>query len=151
MNEINKLEEQLRSWTPRRPSPKLERHWLSVARSNDAKLGSESRAPNRNPAFRWTDWPGLSWSLVARVGVPALACLLMTAAILMQPGQGLVIPNDDQPAMIALAMSNQNFAPYLPGSFQPTANRLDTFGWTNGGDSPSSMQPLTPSKAIDLQ
>jgi hypothetical protein len=83
--------------------------------------------------------------------VPALACLALTATILMQPGQGLIVHNAEQPAMIALAMSNQNFAPYLSGSFQPTANRLDTFGWTNGGASPSSMRSLTPSEAIDLQ
>ncbi len=69
----------------------------------------------------------------------------------MQPGEGLSLQNADQPAMIALAMSNQNFAPYLSGSFQPTANRLDTFGWTNGGASPSSMRSLTPPEAIDLQ
>jgi hypothetical protein len=71
--------------------------------------------------------------------------------ILMQPGQGLIAHNADQPAMIALAMSNQNFAPYLSGSFQPNANRLDSFGWTNRGASPSSMHSLTPSEAIDLQ
>ena len=93
----------------------------------------------------------MSWSTFARVGVPALACLVLTATILRQPGEGLIVPNGDQPAMIALAMSNQNFAPYLSGSFQPTANRVDTFGWTNGGASPSSMRSLTPSEAIDLQ
>ncbi len=86
-----------------------------------------------------------------RVGVPALACLLLTAAILMHPGQGLIVSNTEEPAMIALALSNQNFAPYLSGSFQPTANRLDTFGWTNGGSSPSSMRSLTPPTTIDLQ
>ena len=93
----------------------------------------------------------MPWSTLARVGVPALACLLLTAAILMQPGQGSIVSNADQPAMVALALSNQNFAPYLPGSFQSTANRLDTFGWTNGGGSPSSMRSLTPPEAIDLQ
>lgn len=71
--------------------------------------------------------------------------------MLMQPDQGLIIPSSGQPTMIALALSNQNFALYLTGSFQSTANRLDTFGWTNESGSPSSMRSLTPSKAIDLQ
>lgn len=101
--------------------------------------------------FCWADWPGRSGAILARAVAPVVACLLLTAVILMQPGQGLIIPNSDQPAMIALALSNQNFAPYLTGSFQSTANRLDTFGWTNGSGSPSSMRSLTPPEAIDLQ
>lgn len=148
---MNKFEAQLRSWTPRRPSPKLERYWRNADPSIEAQLRRENSAPHRGTAFRWADWPGLSWSTLARTAAPALACLLLTAAILMQPGQGLIIPSADQPAMIAMALSNQNFAPYLPGSFQLNANRLDTFGWTNESGSPSSMRSLTPPKAIDLQ
>ena len=137
MNEMNELEAQLRSWRPRRPYRKFER-----ARRN---------APNRSSTFCWADWPGLSGATLARALAPVVACLLLTAAILMQPGQGLITPNSGQPAMIALALSNQNFAPYLTGSFQSTANRWDTFGWTNESGSPSSMRSLTPPEAIDLQ
>jgi hypothetical protein len=151
MNEINNLEERLRSWTLRRPSQKLERSWRHLDPACDARLHPESSASNRRATFRLFDWPGLSWSTLARAAVPALACLSLTAAILTQPGQGLIVSNANQPAMIALALSNQNFAPYLPGSFQPTANRLDTFGWTNEGGSRSSMRSLTPPEAIDLQ
>ena len=143
---MNSLEAQLRSWIPRRPSPRLERPGWQVAPSRRANY---ARTPQLAP--RWADWPGVSWSTFARVGVPALACLALTATVLMQPGEGLIARNAEQPAMIALAMSNQNFAPYLSGSFQPNANRLDTFGWTNGGASPSSMRSLTPPEANDLQ
>jgi hypothetical protein len=143
---MNNLEAQLRSWIPRHPSPRLERSRWRVAPSRQA---NHERQPSL--ASRWADWPGVSRSTFARVGVPALGCLALTATILMQPGEGLIVHNVDQPAMIALAMSNQNFAPYLSGSFQPTANRLDTFGWTNGGASPSSMGSLTPPEAIDFK
>ena len=151
MNEMNELEAQLRSWTPRRPSPKFERYWRKLEPSSAARLRRENSGSNQSSAGCWASWPGLSWSTLTRVAVPTLACLSLTAAILTQSGPGLIVSNTNQPAMIALALSNQNFAPYLPGSFQPNANRLDTFGWTNGGDSPSSMRSLTPPEAIDLQ
>ena len=151
MNEMNHLEERLRSWTPRRPSAKLDQHWRSLEPSSAARLCREKNAPNEDLAGRWADWPVHSWSTLTRVAVPALACLSFTAALLMQPGPALVVSTANQPGMIAMALSNQNFAPYLPGSFQSAANRLDTFGWTNGGDSPSSMRSLTPPEAIDLQ
>jgi len=145
---MNQLEEQLRSWTPRRPSPRLERCGRTAAA---APWRPEQNRPRRSWVLGGIDWPGRSGLRLARTVAPALACLLLTAAILRQPDQGLISPGPDQPALIALAMSNQNFAPYLPGSFQPTANRLDTFGWTNGSGSPSSMRSLTPRKAIYLQ
>lgn len=148
---MNELEAQLRSWTPRRPSPKLEAGWRNAERAINAPMRREQRSPYRREALRWTDWPGLTWFRLARAVAPALACLLLSAAILMQPGHGLIVPSADQPAMIAMAMSNQNFAPYLPGNFQSTANRLGTFRWTNEGVSPSSMRSLTPPEAIDLQ
>lgn len=141
---MNQLEEQLRSWVPRRPSPRLERCGRKAEAAAAAALRRARNRPHQNWALGRIDWPGLSGLRLARTVAPALACLLLTAAILRQPGQGLISPGPDQPAMIALAMSNQNFAAYLPGSFQPTANRLDTFGWTNGSGSPSSMRSLTP-------
>ncbi len=134
---MNELETQLRSWTPRSPFRKIE-----LVRGD---------APNRSSTFCWADWPGLSGTTLARALAPVVACFVLTATILMQPGQGLVPPSSGQPAMLALALSNQNFAPYLTGSFQSTANRLDTFGWTNESGSPSSMRSLTPPEAIDLQ
>ena len=54
-------------------------------------------------------------------------------------------------ALVAMGLSNQNYAAYLPGTYQPTANRVDTFEWTNRGYSNSSMDSFTPRKATDLQ
>ena len=147
---MNQLEAQLRSWKPRPPSRKLESIWQNAERRAGAPPRQKSKMPPGSPVLDCVVSPGHSWLMRLRAAAPALACLLLTAAILTQSGEGLIIPRPDQRA-IALALSNQNFAPYLPGSFQSTANRLDTFGWTNTGGSPSSMRSLTPPEAIDLQ
>jgi hypothetical protein len=85
------------------------------------------------------------------VFAPAAVCLLLTLAGLKQYGQPVLAANDSQTALIALSMSNQSFAPYLPGNRQSAANRLDTFEWTNRGYSQSSVRSFTPPKATDLQ
>ncbi|MBE0545325.1 MAG: hypothetical protein IH623_28635 [Verrucomicrobia bacterium] len=51
--------------------------------------------------------------------------------------------------LVAVIMSNQSYAAYLPGSFQHVANRVDTFEWTNGGYSTSSMHSLSPGRTND--
>ncbi len=117
----------MRSWTPRHPSPRLER-----------------RALGRSPATS-------SVQRLFTVLAPTAACLLLTVAVVRQPDDTLVTGGADRATMVAMGLSNQNFAAYLPGSFQPNANRVDTFEWTNGGHSNSSMDSLTPLKATDLQ
>ena len=124
---MNRLEAELRSWTPRRPSPKLERR------------------------LRGQDHPHFCVSRLLTVLAPTAACLLLTLSMLQQSTRGLLPDDGAQAAMVAMGLSNQNFAAYLPGTFQPTANRLDTFEWTNGGYSKSSMDSRTPTKATDLQ
>lgn len=71
--------------------------------------------------------------------------------MVQQTARELLPAGGDRAAVVAMGLSNQNFAAYLPGTFQPTANRLDTFEWTNRGYSKSSMDSLTPPKATDLQ
>jgi hypothetical protein len=126
MKEMNPLKAQLRCWSPRPPSLALERRLFGA--------------------------PGVRISLARFLSVltPTAACLLLTLSMLQQPGTGL-LPDPTQSAVVALGMSNQNFAAYLSSSFQPTANRVDTFGWTNGGYSQSSMDSRTSPKAMDLQ
>lgn len=126
---MNTLEAQLRSWTPRHPSPGLERR----------VLGSD--AP----------WH-FSLSRLATVLAPTAACILLTVSMVKQTARELLPAGGDRAAVVAMGLSNQNFAAYLPGTFQPTANRIDaTFEWTNRGYSKSSMDSLTPPKATDLQ
>jgi hypothetical protein len=85
------------------------------------------------------------------VFAPAAACLLLTLVGLKQHGPGALLANESQSTLIALSLSNQSYAAYLPGNCQSTANRLDTFEWTNRGYSQSSMRSITPLKATDLQ
>jgi hypothetical protein len=55
-----------------------------------------------------------------------------------------LLPNGKQrAAVVAMGLSNQSYAAYLPGAYQPTANRVDTFEWTNRGYSNSSMDSFT--------
>jgi hypothetical protein len=124
---MNTLEAQLRGWTPRHPSPVLERR----------VFGSE-------PLH-------FSLSRLATVLAPTAACLLLTVSMFRQSGQELLPDRGSQAITVALGLSNQNYAAYLPGSFQPSANRLDTFEWTNRGYSTSSMGSFAPPKASDLQ
>jgi hypothetical protein len=125
MNETNPWETQLRSWTPRRPSAGLERRLF--------------RRPSSTPRpAHWLNWL-----------VPATACLLFACLVLNQQGAAHVSATPRAGTMVALILSNQSYAAYLPGSFQRSVNRLDTFGWTNGGSSTSSMHSLSPIKAND--
>ncbi len=124
---MNPLEEQLRSWTLRRPSPKLERRLF-------------------RPLARRLVLPKL-----ASILVPTTACLLLTFAGVKQFGAPLLVPVDPRVAWVSAGLSNQQYIPYLPGNGQSAANRLDTFEWTNRGGSQSSVRSFTPAKATDLQ
>ena len=125
MKETKELETQLRSWRPRRPSARLERKIFGAA------------------------GPVPDVRALLRVLVPAAACLILTMAMLNQPDRGEVSLAAGQGAMMAMSLSNQNYAAYLPGSFACEANRLDTFRWTNGGASPSSPFFISPGKTND--
>lgn len=126
MNEMNPWETRLRSWTPRRPAARLERSLFG------------SRGTPAPPAESWLAWL-----------VPATVCLGFVCLTLNQPMATPLSAAPGVETLVAMSLSNQSYAAYLPGSFQRTANRLDTFGWTNDSRSSSSMHSLTPPKAND--
>lgn len=115
----------MRSWTPRRPSAALERRLFGRVR----KSGGQRAV--------------LGWL------VPATACLLLAGVSLNQENRLSVSDLSSRSNFVAVIMSNQSYAAYLPGSFQQSANRVDTFEWTNGGYSTSSMHSLSPGRAND--
>jgi hypothetical protein len=80
---------------------------------------------------------------------PATACLLFACLSLNQQSRVGVPDLAARSNLVAVIMSNQSYAAYLPGSFQHVANRLDTFEWTNGGYSTSSMHSLSPGRTND--
>lgn len=119
---MNPLETQLRSWKLRRPSARLERRLFPA--------GTSAR-PAAPSLMHWL--------------APATACLLF-ATLALNP-RGSALP-DGQPLM-AIILSNQSYAAYLPGSFRQEQNRWDTFEWTNHGHSGSSVAPFSPGRAQD--
>lgn len=125
MNEMKTLEVQLGSWKPRRPSARLEQEIFGP--------------PETGPGLR----------TLMRIVTPVAACLMFTVVMLNQPDRSLAIPTTEPGLLLAMSLSNQSYAAYLPGSFQLSANRLDTFGWTNGGGCPSSTFSNLPGKAND--
>jgi hypothetical protein len=85
------------------------------------------------------------------VFAPTAACLLLTLAGWRHSEPPILPVENASTALVALSLSNQSYAAYLPGNCQSSANRLDTFEWTNGGYSQSSVRSFTPPKATDLQ
>ena len=124
---MNELETQLSSWAPRRPSATVK-----------ARLFGEQPTANE-PSF------SLSWLAPAAVAVLLALAVFNPREISQGSGSRFSGP------IAAVIMSNQSYAAYLPSSFQPEQNGLpkDTFEWTNGSGSTSSMHLLSPMKAND--
>ena len=141
MNEMNDLEMLLNSWAPRRPSPKVSRRLFAgehpglVAPKSD-EGGSVIAHDAPGPRFLWL--------------APAAACLLLALAIVGQRnGSSFPHPTNSMPIM-AVILSNQSYAAYLPSSFQPEQNSLrNTFEWTNLSPSATSKGLLSPMKEND--
>jgi hypothetical protein len=70
--------------------------------------------------------------------------LLLGCIVLNQHTTPSAIGSTNAP-LVAMIMSNQSSAAYLPGSFRNDQNIItaNTFEWTNGSRSPSSMRSLS--------
>jgi hypothetical protein len=124
---MNELEKWLYSWTPRRPSAKLDRR-LFAARPAPV----EALLPFR---FGWL--------------APTTVALAMMCVLLNQRF-GVTFPSAaGATPMVAMILSNQSAAAYLPGSFQAEQNNLpaDAFKWTRGRGSPRGPVYHSRSKA----
>jgi len=108
----------LRSWRPRRPSAKLERRLFG--------------APARL-------LPKAAWLLGSLA--PATACLLLTLSMFNPGNSGHSLRHEP---LVAMILSNQNYAAYASDNFRGAQNNLAavTFDWTNHAISPSSMAPF---------
>jgi len=65
---------------------------------------------------------------------PAAAGLLFVGVILNPRAAAPFPGSSPSSGMLALIMSNQNYAAYLPGSFERTHNQLETFPKPPGDD-----------------
>jgi hypothetical protein len=133
---MNELELQLRSWAPRPPSAKLSQKLFPQPQAESASGSAEheTRSPEALLSFRWL--------------VPATAALLLVCLVLNQHNTPPLTGGVRREPMVAMIMSNQSAISYLPGTFQREQNILlaDTFEWTNGSGSTSSISSLSPTK-----
>ena len=127
MNEMNNLETQLRTWVPRRLSPKLKQRLFA----HQTQAVTAAEAPSA-PLFR------LNWL------APAMAAFVMMCVLFNQRHGGSFASSSNSGPMVALILSNQSAAAYLPGSFERQHNHLggETFESTNGSSSTSSISSL---------
>jgi hypothetical protein len=119
------LEKQLRLWTPRHPSARLERRLFA-----GGPAAAEALLPFR-----------VTWL------APVTAALMLMCVLFNQRyGPGLSAAANPCP-MVAMIMSNQSAAAYLPGSFQAEQNNLpaDTFSRTRSSRSAPGAASLPPS------
>lgn len=122
MNELNELEMQLRSWVPRRPSARLKRRLF----------GPEPAAEDRPSSFR------LSW-------LPPVTAALLLLCVLFNQHSSQALSSSGSNSIVALALSNQSVAPWLPGSFSREHNGLPTgtFEWTNESGTSSGSRSVS--------
>ena len=116
----------MRSWQPRRPSAGLKRR-IFPARANTL----------RTATF-------LGWL------APVTACALLTLWV-FNSESGLPAGSNSHGVIMAMVLSNQNYAAYAPDGSQNVQNRLSsvTFDWTNRGASSSSISFVPFTKPSD--
>jgi len=136
---MNELELQLRSWAPRPPSAKLSQKLFPQSNSEASSRTAENTARSTEHVFRF------------RWLVPATAAFLLMCVVLNQHNTAPLTGGVRREPMVAMIMSNQSAIPYIPGSFQREQNIVlaDTFEWTNGSGSTSSISSLSPTKGSD--
>jgi len=138
MSELNDTETQLRALTPRRPSPALKQRIFAAAAALKQQPRSASDAPEapHHPSWAWL--------------APVTAALLVVAVVYNQRNPTIYSSSASSP-MVALALSNQSAAAWLPGSFAHEVNALpeETLEWTNGSRSTSSISSLSGSRGTN--
>jgi len=116
-------------WTPRRPSARLERRLF-----RGGPAAAEALLPFR---FTWL--------------APATAALMLMCVGFNQRYGASLAGSPGAGPMVAMILSNQSAAAYLPGSFQAEQNNLpaDTFKWNRRPDAapgPASLSRSPGSK-----
>jgi len=120
-NEMNHLENQLRTWQPRRPSAKIKHRLFPTAGEREAATFS----------LRWL--------------APAAACLVLALTVASKDptfSSGTVRSE----ALMGMISSNLSYTNILPKSDSPDRNRVlpPSFEWTNLSGITSSISPLPP-------
>ena len=134
---MKELEAQLRSWAPRRPSAKLERRLFASEASAATAIQSPPITHNLGYRLRWV--------------APATAAFVLLCVLYNQRAGDSLGGGTHSGHIVAMILSNQSAVAYLPAGFQRDQNSppVDTFEWTNGSGSTSSMRSLSAPKAQD--
>ena len=130
---MNELESQLRLWAPRPPSAKLSRRLFAHHPEPVTAAGPSPVTAAQSPAFR------ISWL------APATAALLLMCVLFNEHNSATLGGSPSSGPLVALILSNQSAAAWLPGSFTHEQNSVpaNTFEWTNGSGSTSSIHSLS--------
>jgi len=134
MNDMEQLENQLRSWAPRRPSSRLERRLFG---------GRGAVALKRQEADVTTGHvQGLNLGWL----VPAMAAFVLFCMLFNQRQS---VNSSDEPSSGLLAVISNNQSAYPPLTSAGRQNRpsANTFEWTNGSGSTSSIRSFLGLKA----
>ena len=129
---MDDLEMQFRSWPLRRPSARLKRRLFAAATLTGRSPAVEEESPaveHASPPFR------LAWL------APATMALLLLCIMYSQRNNPFPASPGSN-TMVAVALSNQSAASWLPGSFANDQNTIpaETFEWTNGSGSSSNAR-----------
>ena len=119
---MSELEEQLRLWAPRHTSARLERRLFA-----GGPAAAEALLPFR-----------VTW-------LAPVTAALMLMCVLFNQRYGATLSAAANPGpMVAMILSNQSAAAYLPGSFQAEQNNLpaDTFSRTRSSRSGPGVTSL---------
>ena len=129
MNESDELDEQLRSWVPRRPSASLKRRLFARVPASPA-LAHAWPAADGAGIVRTEELPSFRLNWLA----PGFAALLLTFVVFAQRSLPAAPGSTSGNALIAAALSNQSTAAWLPASLACGQNRVpaETLEWTNG-------------------
>src|SRR5512146_605173 len=131
MKEMDDLEMQFRSWPLRRPSARLQRRLFAAAVTGRSPIVVEESpaVEHAAPPFR------LAWL------APATMALLLLCIMYNQRNNPFPASAGSN-TMVAVALSNQSAASWLPGSFANDQNTIpaETFEWTNGSGTSSNAR-----------
>lgn len=140
---MNDLEMQLRSWVPRRPSARIKKRIFAENRATEVTQAYPILLLTHHASriMHWLKPTSFRWL------APVTAALFLTCILLNQRSAPMTSPATS-PLIAMILSSNQSAAAYLPGSFQREQNGVpsDTFEWTNGSGSTSSISSLSESK-----
>jgi hypothetical protein len=126
---MNELEKQLLSWTLRHPSARVERRLFAA--------GTASAEPLLPFRVTWL--------------APATAALLLMCVVFNQRCASALSGSATSGPLVAMILSNQSAAAYLPGSVQAEHNNLpaDAFKWTSARIASAGVTSPSPAKPND--